>query len=314
MKNRLLPLAREPLVQFLLIGTCIYAAYAFYGAPPEAIDDKAVIVNSARVESFIGQWEKRWNRPPTRQELDGVIEKFVHDDILYRQAIAMGLDKDDPVTRRRMAQKLEFLTSDIALFKEPAVAELEKYFKDHQARYREADRITFRHVFIDPDLRGDSTLDDAAELLAQLRAAGEPDTPVLESGDRLMSQDFFDKASQLDVQRELGSGFAEAVMGLEPRKWHGPVLSGFGVHLVYILALQPAPQPAFEDVRSVVLADWQKEQQERFNADFYESLKSGFEIVIAEPPAGGVLDPASEPRASDESRPRVQAANENPAP
>jgi hypothetical protein len=313
-ENRTIQWIKEPLAQFLLIGACIYGLYEWRGTPAVDVTDSAIIVDVDRIETFISQWEKRWNRPPTRQELDGVINTFVREDILYRQALAMGLDEDDPVTRRRMAQKLEFLTSDIALFKEPAVGELEQYLEDHQARYRDADRITFSQVFFDPDLRDESTLTDAAEMLAELQAAGDPNAATLDAGDRFMLQSYFQETSELDVRRQLGSGFAESLMQLPPRQWHGPVLSGYGVHLVYIYELQHAPPPVFEDVQQSVLEDWQKEQQESFNAEFYESLKSQYDIVIAEPPAGRVLEPSPERNANDESGFSVEGSEEAPTP
>ena len=293
-KNRLMRLAKEPLVQFLLIGACIYGVYGWLGTPEDDAADRTIIVDAARIEAFIGQWKRRWNRPPTRQELDGVINTFVREDILYRVALDMGLDQDDPITRRRMAQKLEFLTNDIALFKEPMPGELEQYFQDNRARYRDPDLITFSHVFFDPDLRDESTLDDAAVVLAQLEAAGDPDPATLDAGDRFMLQGYFQEADEFDVRRQLGSGFAEAVMPLEPRRWHGPVLSGYGVHLVYVYEFLEAPPPVFADVRQYVLENWQTEQQEKFNAEFFESLKSRYDIVIAEPPAGAVLEVSSD--------------------
>jgi len=294
MRDKLRNLAKEPLIQFLLIGACIYGAYAWFGTPDEDVTDNTIIVDAARIDSFIGQWQRRWNRPPTRRELDGVINAFVREDILYRAALAMGLDQDDPITRRRMAQKLEFLTNDIALFKEPVPGELERYFEDNQARYRDPDLITFSQVFFDPDAREDATLDDAAEMLAQLQVVGEPDPATLTAGDRFMLQNYFSAASELEVRRQLGTGFTEAVMQLEPGQWHGPVLSGFGVHLVYVYQLAVAPAPEFEDVQQQVLENWQSEQQEDFNETFFESLKSRYEIVIAEPPAGAVLEISSD--------------------
>lgn len=294
MRDKLRNFAKEPLIQFLLIGACIYGAYAWFGTPDEDVTDNTIIVDAARIDSFIGQWQRRWNRPPTRRELDGVINAFVREDILYRAALAMGLDQDDPITRRRMAQKLEFLTNDIALFKEPVPGELERYFEDNQARYRDPDLITFSQVFFDPDAREDATLDDAAEMLAQLRVVGEPDPATLTAGDRFMLQNYFSAASELEVRRQLGTGFTEAVMQLEPGQWHGPVLSGFGVHLVYVYQLAVAPAPEFEDVQQQVLENWQSEQQEDFNETFFESLKSRYEIVIAEPPAGAVLEISSD--------------------
>jgi hypothetical protein len=287
-------LAKEPLIQFLLIGACIYGAYAWFGVPDEDVVDNTIIVDAARIESFLGQWQKRWNRPPTQQELDGVINAFVREDILYRAALEMGLDQDDPITRRRMAQKLEFLTNDIALFKEPVPGELEQYFEDNQALYREPDLITFSQVFFDPDQREEATLDDAAEMLAQLEAVGEPDPATLGAGDRFMLQNYFSEASEFEVRRQMGSGFTDAVMQLEPERWHGPVLSGYGVHLVYVYRLAKAPAPLFADVQPRVLEDWQTEQQAEFNETFFESLKRRYEIVIADPPDGAVLEVSSD--------------------
>jgi len=293
-ENGLPQLVKEPLVQFLLIGTCIYGLYALVGTPAEDAAERSIIVDAARVESFARQWQQRWNRPPTRQELDGLIDTFVREEILYRQAVAMGLDEDDPVTRRRMAQKLEFLTNDLALLKEPSEAELEQFFDANQARYRDANLISFNQVFLDPDQRGEATLGDAARILAELRASSDPEAAALDAGDRLMTQSTFHEASRIEVQRQLGSGFADAVMKLVPRKWHGPVLSGYGVHLVYVHEVQHAPPAVIEDVQQQVLEEWQQEQQEKFNAEFYASLKSRYDIVIAEPPVGSVLEESAE--------------------
>ena len=176
----------------------------------------------------------------------------------------------------------------------PTEAELEQYFESHQARYRDADLITFHQVYFDPDLRDEATLEDAARILAELQAASDPGAAAQSAGDRLMSQSYFRQASRLEVQRQLGSGFADAVMKLAPGQWRGPVLSGYGVHLIYVHEVQHAPPAVFEAVQQRVLEDWQQEQQEKFNAEFYSSLASRYDIVIAEPPAGSVLEPSPE--------------------
>jgi len=273
---------REPLVQFFFIGMFIYGAYALYGVQDEGFEDNTIVVDSARIRAFVIAWESRWNRAPTERELNGLINQFVREDILYREAIAMGLDKDDPITRRRMAQKLEFLTKDIARLKEPAEGELERYFEEKKDRFQAPDLITFSLVFIDPEKRGDATLDDAALLLAELQAAGPPGSSTLDKGDRFMLQNYYPQKTELDVRKLFGSGFATAVMQLEQGQWHGPVLSGYGVHLVYVDALVKAPPPVLEDVRKVVFQNWQADQQEKFNETFFENLKSRYEIVIEE--------------------------------
>jgi len=275
---------REPLVQFFFIGMCLYGAYALYGTPDEGFESNTIVVDASRIDAFKTGWQQRWNRPPTEQELNGLIDQFIREDILYREAIAMGLDKDDPITRRRMAQKLEFLIRDIASLKEPVEGELESFFEDNKDKFQDPDLITFSHVFIDPDKRGDETLDDAALLLSELQAAGSPDSSVSGLGDRFMLQNYYPQKTGLEIRKLFGSGFATSVMQLEPGQWHGPVLSGYGTHLVYVNTLEIAPLPVFEDVQASVLEHWQAQQQEEFNEAFFESLKSRYEIVIESAP------------------------------
>jgi hypothetical protein len=238
-----------------------------------------------------------------------VINAFVREDILYRQAVAMGLDADDPITRRRMAQKLEFLTNDIALLKEPAEGELEQYFQANMQAYRDPDLITFSHAFLDPDRREAATLDDAAVLLSQLQAAGKPDPESFAAGDRFMLESYYPEVSELDIRRQFGTGFSEAVMKLEAGRWHGPVLSGYGAHLVYVYTVQQAPPPVFEDVQQSVLVNWQTAQQKQFNADFFENLKSRYEIVIAELPADRLIDGRTESELENESAAAAKPAS-----
>ena len=289
MSNKLTRLFTEPLIQFLIVGAGIYAAYAMFGTPEENFRDTLVHVDSNRINAFISEWESRWNRPPTQQEIDGLIQSYIREDVLYRQAVAMGLNEDDPVTRRRMAQKLEFLTSDLAMMVQPAEGELEAYFEENQALYREPDRITFSHVFFNPDSRGDSTLEDAAKVLAQLRAADVPDAASMQVGDQLMLPNDFQAVTEAGIERVMGSGFAGSVMKLEAGQWYGPVLSGYGVHLVYVFDYQASTPAVFEDVQAAVLENWQMERRDKFNAEFLENLKSRYEIVIDEIPAERIL-------------------------
>mgnify|MGYP001818806319 FL=1 len=290
MSNRVTRLFTEPLIQFLIIGACIYGAYAFFGTPEEDFRDTRVHVDSARINAFISEWESRWNRPPTRDEINGLIESYIKEDVLYRQAVAMGLNEDDPITRRRMAQKLEFLTSDLAMMVQPAEGELEKYFNENSEEYRAPDRMTFSQVFFDPDTRGNQTLEDAEKALAGLKAAGAPTEESMQVGDGFMLQRDFVSVTGMEAARQMGSGFVEAVVQLEPGAWHGPVLSGYGVHLVYLYSFEKSPPAVFEEVQALVLENWQQEKREQFNADFLENLKTRYEIVIDEIPLERLLE------------------------
>jgi hypothetical protein len=277
-------LFKEPLVQFLLIGACIYAAYALLGVPDDAAAEQTVYISEARIESLSVAWEKRWSRPPTEEELVGLVRAYLREDILSREAVAMGLDVDDHIIRRRLAQKLEFLTNDLLQLKEPAEGELETFFAENLEQFQSPDLLTFVQVFFNPDNRGESTLDDAAMALKELQAGGEPDPETLEAGDRLLLNNFYSGVTEFDIRRVLGSGFAEAVMELEPGKWHGPVLSGFGTHLVYVYEFVQALPPQLSNVREAVMAEWQRAETEQFNAEFLDSLKSRYDVVIEAAP------------------------------
>jgi peptidyl-prolyl cis-trans isomerase C len=288
--NKLTRLFKEPLLQFLIIGAAIYGAYAFFASPEDDYRDNTILVDANRIGGMISEWEARWNRPPTRQEIEGLIQSYIKEDVLYRQAVVMGLNDDDPITRRRMAQKLEFLTSDLASFQQPAEGELEQYFEENQERYQDPDLISFIHIFVDPDARGDATLADAAKILEQAKAAGEPTEETMQLGDRVMLQNHFASATESNVRRQMGSGFAEQVMKLEPGQWHGPVLSGYGVHLVYVYDFQKAAPPLLENFQGRVQEDWLAMKRDEFNAEFYKSLKDRYEIIIEELPADRLLD------------------------
>jgi hypothetical protein len=299
--SRQIRLFREPLIQFLLIGACIYGAYALFANPQEDFRDSRVHVDSNRINALISEWESRWKRPPTRTEIDAVIQSYIREDVLYKQAVAMGLNEDDPVTRRRMAQKLEFLTSDLADMVEPSNVELETYFEEHQAVYQQPDLVTFRQVYFNPDKRGEATLNDAENALVQLQAEVTVDASSSELGDSSMIQNAFLTVTEAQISRQMGSEFAQSVMKLEAGQWSGPVLSGYGVHLVYVDEYQAAAATVIDDVKTKVLADWQEQQRENFNLDFLNSLKQRYEIIIdgipsdriLEKPDGSVSDPGA---------------------
>ena len=293
MSHVIVRLLKEPLVHFLLIGACIYGAYGLFGGPEEQETNLTVLVDANRVNGFAAQWQARWNRPPTREELGGVIDGYVREEILYRQAVAMGLTQDDAIFRRRMAQRLEFLTSDLAKVDDPDEAELQRYLQDNIDQFRAPDMITFIQVFFDPDARDEATLDDANMALAELKAAGVPDPATLQAGDRFMLPNYFESATELEVRKRLGGGFTQSLSGLEPGTWHGPVLSGFGVHLVYIFERLQTPAPELAEVRPQVLEGWQREEMDAFSKKFYESLKGRYTIVVEDAglAPGSLLEP-----------------------
>jgi len=285
---------KEPVVQLVLLGGCIFAGYQYFQEEEAAVEEKQIHVESAQIQGMIMQWEKRWNRPPTRAEIDGLVQNYVREEVLYRQAVAMGLDKNDPITRRRTVQKLEFLTNDVAMAAEPSDAELEQFLAEHADEYRAPDRITFLQVFFNPDDRGESTIDDAKGALAALVKAGEPDPETTDAGDRVMLKGYFDSVTPREVARQMGSGFAESLMELEPGSWHGPVLSGYGVHLVYVYEAEKGEPATLDSVREKVVTAWYDQKKETLHSDMLENLKKDYQIVIDEVPEELIIAPRKE--------------------
>ena len=289
-------LLREPLVHFMFIGAVIYLLYGVFAESTPEADDKTIVVTAGEIEWMQTAWQKRWNRPPTTAEFDGLIQQYIKETVLYREALTMGLNKHDQVIRRRLAQKLEFLAKDLVALIPPTDEELQTYFDEHQGRYQEPARYTFTQVFIDPDKRGDTTLKDAEAIKATLIAQGDEaieDAGAL--GDDFMLQNYFPEKDQVEIQKQFGSGFTESLVKLSPGQWRGPILSGYGVHLVYVSNISEPPAPVFAEVRERVVQDWETEKGEELNDKFYANLRDQYTIVIEEPTEEATVAAVQEP-------------------
>ncbi len=271
---------REPLVQFLFLGGLIYLAYALVTPQSEEDNSRTILVSASRVQWMQDSWQKRWNRLPTKQELDGIIQQYIKETVLYNEAIKMGLDKDDGVIRRRLAQQVEFLAKDLVVYTPPAQADLEKYYKEHLDQYKPDVSYSFTQVYFDPDKRGESTLDDANKVKEKLVAQASMLQNVEGLGDDYMKANYFEANTPMEIRKNFGSGFAESLMELEAGKWHGPVLSGFGTHLVFVNEIISPPVPPFDEIKARVLEDWIEQKRESLNEEFYEALEDYYTIIV----------------------------------
>ena len=284
---------RDPLFHFLVAGGLIYGGYAVVSDTGNNADDasRQIVVTQGEIEWLTAQWSGRWGRDPTDEELDNLIRGHIKEMVFYREALALGLDKEDVVIRRRLGQKLEFLSADLLEPEPPTEEGLRAYFGENTERYKADDRVTMTHVFFNPDERGNATLDDAAVVLADLQS--KPDAPRDTSalGDRFLLPNYFAQVTNRELARQFGSGFADPVFELEPRVWHGPVLSGYGTHLVYIHEYSAAPKPVFEDVSGQVAVDWMEAKRKELNDTFTEQLIGLYEVTIERPDDGAASDP-----------------------
>jgi len=275
---------REPLVHFLAIGAALFVIYAFWGQQDADEQGKSITITTGEIKWLADAWQKRWNRPPTAEEREGLIKQYLRETILYREAVAMGLDRDDTVIRRRMAQKLEFLTQDLISPEPPTQEELQAYFEAHMDRYQLPDLITMTHVFLDPDKRGDQTLKDAETIKAELIALKQPPQDGRSFGDPFMLQSYYPERSEAELAKLFGSGFAKPVFELAPEEWHGPVLSGYGTHLVYVHDRQESEPPTFTEVEEQVRQDWESDKREELNDQFIASLMGRYDVTIEDMP------------------------------
>lgn len=271
---------REPLVHFLFIGAAIFILYGFMGQEDVEVQERAITITAGEINWLTDTWKKRWNRPPTPEERAGIIDQYLRETVLYREAVAMGLDKDDTIIRRRLAQKLEFLAQDLIRPTPPGEEELQAYFETHMDRYEPPDLITLTHVFLDPDKRADQTLKDGETIKAGLIALKEPPQDARAFGDPFMLQSYYPERSESELLKLFGSGFARSVFELAPRVWHGPVLSGYGTHLVYVHDRRELEPPRLAEVEEQVRQDWEGDKREQLNEQFIASLMGRYDVTI----------------------------------
>jgi len=280
LRNRIRTAFREPLLHFLLLGAAIYGLYGLAGTSAEEESGNRITVTAGEIGWLTKSWEKRWNRPPTAAERAGLINEYVRETVLYREALAMGLDRDDTIVRRRLAQKLEFLTQDLVATVPPTEEELRAYFAEHAERYQLPALTTLTHVFVDPDRRGDQTFAEAEAIGAELQALEPPTEGAAAKGDPFMLQSYYPERSEAELAKLFGSEFAQRVSGLEPGQWHGPVLSGYGLHWVYVEQRSPVVSPEFAAARDRVQQDWEDDRRRQFDEEYYRALRDRYEVVI----------------------------------
>ena len=280
MIEKLRKLLREPLVHFLLASAGIYGLYLGVAGNADGEDERTIIVSAAEIDALAEQWSRIWQRPPTDEELAGIIEGSVRTEALYREAVAMGLEQGDPVVEHRLAQRLETLAKSLVAPEEPAEDELRAWFSANIERFTQPDRYSLVQVYFNPDRREAATLEDARIALEELRSQGEIPEDIDDYGDRLLSQNYLVNQTELDLSKSFGSGFVEQVVRLEPGTWHGPVLSGYGPHLVYITKIVRAPRPDYDAFAQQVREGWTAEKIEELGEQFVTSLVAKYEVRI----------------------------------
>jgi hypothetical protein len=281
-------LLREPLLHFLLIGIGLFVLYdVLRGGDTGAPRD--IVVTEARVEALAQSFASTWMRPPTPQEITGLVDDYIAEEIYYREAIAMGLDQDDTVIRRRLRQKMEFISEDAVASAEPTDSELQAYLAKHPEKFVNPASLTFRQIYFSTEKRGEQARVQAEQLLTSLQAGRGPADPAAAGDSTLLPPDLQSASPQL-IANTFGSDFAAQVEEAPVGQWSGPLQSGFGLHLVHVDERVAGALPAFDEIRPIVLREYQAEQRTQSNKTFLDSLRAKYDIRI-EGPAASLFEP-----------------------
>lgn len=276
---------REPLLHFVLLGLALFAVYAYTHRGRLGIESSRQITLSldelAQMDMY---FESQWHRQPSTAEFQAMVEDKVREEVLYREALAMGLDKDDTIVKRRMAQKMQFLAEDVAAAHEPSTAELKAWFEKNTDKFALPSRYSFRHLYFSPDRRGKNAQQDAANALAKI--AGQPEDSKLAASlaDSFMFQDYYGDRAPSAIAKEFGPPFAIALEKLKPGSWQGPVESGYGWHLVFVDSVIPGRIPAFEEMEPDVKTAWLAEQKSVAWKKAYAEMRAKYIVLLPSPP------------------------------
>jgi peptidyl-prolyl cis-trans isomerase C len=289
---------REPLLHFLLLGVALSAVYGTMHRGGGVESSRQVVLTLDDLCQMDVYFESQWHRPPTPQEFASLVETKVQEEVLYREALAMGLDKDDTIVKRRMAQKMHFLAEDVANAHEPTTAELKAWYEKNGEKFALPSRVTFRHLYFSPDHRGQHAREDAAKALA--RIGGQPEDSKLAASvaDPFMFQDYYGDRTPEQLAKEFGPQFATALFQLKPGSWQGPIESGYGWHLVFVDTVIPGRIPAFEEVEPDVKTAWLTDKKQRAWNKAYESMRAKYTVLPAPPSKESAQEPVPAPPAT----------------
>jgi peptidyl-prolyl cis-trans isomerase C len=285
---------REPLLHFLLLGAVLFGAYSYFkpqAGGPEA--SMQISLTPDELLQLILVFQAQWQRPPTQAEFSRLVENKVQEEVLYREAVAMGLDKDDTIVKRRMTQKMQFLAEDVAAAYEPTTAELEAWYAKNADKFALPGRLNLRHLYFSPDRRGERARDDARIALAKLAGQSVDSRLAASLGDPFMMQDYYADRSPEQLAKEFGPAFAQAIFRIDPGAWQGPIESGFGWHLVFVDSFVAGRAPAFAEVAPEVKLAWLGERKAEAWRKAYDAMRAKYTVLL--PP---LPDAADSPRPS----------------
>ncbi len=277
MLQKLKSFINQPLLHFLLIGGLIFALY--YAVNPDISGKETIVIDDEEVNRMTTLFEKQWNRLPTQEELKGLIDTYIQQEIYYRKALLMNLDHNDELIRRRLDQKLRFLTNDMAALNEPSELELKEYYEANKKKYLFPGKYSFSHIYFNPDKRKNAR-QDAINTLQAIPESDQPIKEIITKGDDFPFAYSLELLSEPEISKQMGDDFTKGLQNLPLKKWSGPLLSGYGFHLVFIEEFVDPVEPELAEVKDDVLRDFEYHNQQQYNKRLLEEFKKDFTIVL----------------------------------
>ncbi len=275
---------KEPLLHLFVLGLAVFGLHAALnrvsGSGPE--DPYLVEVSSADIEWVRTMWKKRMGREPAVEDLRAQVNQIIRERILEREAVEMGLDKDDLVVRRRLAQKMEFLFKDLSALAEPSEEDLRRYFQENRSVYEIPGRVTFTQLFFNTDTRGVEGAGQAVKaLLESLEGASVAEPPAeIQAGDPSMLPSRCEECDAREIEGRFGTQFSNTINTLSPGSWHGPVRSAYGLHAVHVQERSDSRVPGMEEIKGRVEADWIASKQRADSQRAYQELRSQYRVLL----------------------------------
>jgi hypothetical protein len=266
-------LLREPLVHFIVLGA---ALFLLHRAVAPTADGRTIVVPASLLDGLARDQERRVGRAPTPEERDGLLQRWIDDEVRYREGLALGLDRGDVIVRRRLVQKMDFLLEGSTPVPAPTDADLEAFLAANAQRYATPDRVTFEQVFASHGTPGEPAEKRAAAWLPQLTSGATTDG----LGDPFMRGRTMTQASEEDVAGVFGPAFAKAVLALPLDRWSGPIESSYGMHAVRVTARTAGGAPSLADVRDAVTRDWRAQQRETLDRQALDALRKEWTVRV----------------------------------
>ena len=270
----------EPLVHFFAVGALVFGAYWLQDTEPAAADSQKIEISGNDVRQIIVAWAAQGRSPLSREQLLSLVDQKVSEEVLFREGLALGLDRNDEIIKRRVAQKMDFLAADVAALQEPERAELEKWYSAHTDLFALPAQLSFRHLYFSPDRRGNNARDDAAAALGAIDGKAADAAEVAAIADPFTLRNYYSKLVPAQVLREFGPAFAAELFKLAPGDWRGPIRSGYGWHLVWIDSIEPGRVPRFDEVEAEVRTAWRDNRYLEIKQAALDEMRARYTIVV----------------------------------